>query len=73
MYGNYYNYYIDYLLDKKVLIRKSKYLVGEKCYTYSLNPRLLYKKEIIRYKNRDKVVVKKLYLVENQKYAKKFA
>ncbi len=57
-YGTYYNYYMNYLKDNRILLRKSNYFVGQKCTSYSLNPEYLNDK-LIRWDNDDKVLLKK--------------
>jgi hypothetical protein len=60
-YGTFYNYYISYLIDNKIVDKKSNYFAGLKCNTYSLNPIYLKgdKGDLIRWKNDDKILLKK--------------
>lgn len=57
-YGTHYNYYINYLKDNDILKRKSSYLVGQKCNSYSLNTEYINDK-LIRWDNNDKILLKK--------------
>jgi len=57
-YGEFYNYYMMYLIEKKFINLVSKYYVGKKTNTYKLNILNIY--DTIRYKNYDKILIKKL-------------
>ena len=57
-YGEFYNYYMKYLIEKKFIALVSKYYVGKKTNTYKLNILNIY--DTIRYKNYDKILIKKL-------------
>lgn len=58
-YGHLYNYYIDYLVEKGILILISKHLKGKSSRVYSLSETII-KSKIIRYTNSDKVLLKKI-------------
>jgi hypothetical protein len=58
-YGYLYNYYINYLIDSGILILKSNYKKGVFSRIYSLDEKI-FKSDIKRYKNSDKVLLKKL-------------
>lgn len=57
-YGHLYNYYIQYLIEIKVIQLERNYLKGQSSRVYSLNPRVL-NGEIHRYRNTDKILLKK--------------
>lgn len=57
-YGYLYNYYIKYLVDKKILILIAKHQKGKNARIYSINESIL-RSDIIRYYNSDKVLLKK--------------
>ncbi len=57
-YGFLYNYYINYLLYNNILVLVSNYKIGYQSRTYSLNEDI-FDKKISRYKNYDRVLVKK--------------
>lgn len=57
-YGYLYNYYINYLVENKILILVNNYRKGKSSRIYSLNKRIFTSK-ISRYKNSDKVLLKK--------------
>lgn len=57
-YGEFYNYYMQYLVDRKFITLVSKYYVGKKTNTYKINISNLY--DTIRYKNYDKMLIKKM-------------
>lgn len=57
-YGFLYNYYINYLLYNNIIVLVKNYKIGYKSRTYSLNDKI-FNDKIYRYKNHDKVLVKK--------------
>lgn len=57
-YGYLYNYYINYLVDKKILVLITKHQKGKNARIYSINESIL-RADIIRYYNYDKVLLKK--------------
>lgn len=57
-YGYLYNYYIDYLVDNKLILMLYNYKSGSRCRVYALNESLL-RGKIIRYRNFDKTLLKK--------------
>lgn len=57
-YGTFYNYYIDYLCENGFLKMESDYFASLKSKTYSI-PQNIIKSDILKYKNYDKVLVKK--------------
>lgn len=57
-YGYLYNYYMDFLLEKGVLILLSKHLKGRNSRVYAINESLL-RNKIVRFHNSDKVLLKK--------------
>ncbi len=57
-YGHLYNYYIDYLVDIKVLEMISNYQAGRNARVYKLNDKIL-KGRINRYQNSDNILLKK--------------
>lgn len=64
-YGYLYNYYIDYLVSKNILILISKHLKGKSSRVYSIYDTIL-KGEINRFINEDKVILKKYKQKINQ-------
>ena len=56
-YGEYYNYYIDYLCNNGFMSLVSKYYVGKKTNSYKLETNNAY--DVIRWKNTDKILLKK--------------
>jgi hypothetical protein len=65
-YGYLYNYYINYLKNENIIILKRNHLKGSNARVYSLNESIFTGK-IYRYKNYDKVLLKK-YLNKHVKY-----
>jgi hypothetical protein len=57
-YGYLYKYYIDYLVENKILFLISNYLVGKNSRVYSINESI-FRNSIKRYINYDKVLLKK--------------
>lgn len=57
-YGHIYNFYMDYLIEKKIIILVKNYLKGKNARIYKLNDSIL-KGQINRFKNNDKVLIKK--------------
>jgi hypothetical protein len=57
-YGYLYNYYIDYLKEQKILILQKNYLKGSNSRIYNLNESI-FSGNIHRYRNNDKVLLKK--------------
>lgn len=57
-YGHLYNYYIQYLIEGDIIQMERNYLKGHTSRVYSLNQRIL-NGEIHRYKNTDKILLKK--------------
>jgi hypothetical protein len=57
-YGYLYNYYMDYLVEKGVIVLISKHQKGKSSRIYSINEFIL-RGKIIRYNNYDKVLLKK--------------
>jgi hypothetical protein len=57
-YGHLYNYYINYLLDNKILEMVSNYQAGRNARIYKINDKIL-KGRINRYRNTDKTLLKK--------------
>ena len=57
-YGTWYNFYIGYLIDNEIIKMKSNYFVGKKSKTYFI-PKFIIDDGMTRYKNYDKVLVKK--------------
>lgn len=57
-YGEFYNYYMKYLIEKKFIGLVSKYYVGKKTNTYKIVTQNVY--DTIRYKNFDKILIKKM-------------
>lgn len=70
IYGKFYNYYIDYLVETQTLELKKNYSVGKKSRIYRLSADIINSK-ITRYINRDPVLnrkrIKKQTLNENNK------
>lgn len=56
-YGQYSNYYIEYLCDNGFMSLVSKYYVGKKTNSYKLDTKYIY--DVIRYKNYDRFLIKK--------------
>ena len=56
-YGVFYNYYMDYLCDNGFISLISKYYVGKKTNSYKIESKYIY--DIIRWKNYDKILLKK--------------
>lgn len=56
-YGEYYNYYIEYLCENGFISLVSKYYVGKKTNTYKLESKYIY--DVVRWKNTDKILLKK--------------
>lgn len=56
-YGEYYNYYINYLCDNGFISLVSNYYVGKKTKSYKLETKFMY--DIIRCKNYDSILLKK--------------
>ena len=56
-YGEYYNYYIEYLSENGFISLVSKYYVGKKTNTYKLESKYIY--DVVRWKNTDKILLKK--------------
>lgn len=57
-YGYLYNYYINYLIDRNILILKTNYKKGVNSRIYSVSESI-FRSKISRYKNSDKVLLKK--------------
>lgn len=57
-YGYLYNYYIDYLIENKILVLLSKHIKGKHSRVYAISENIL-RGKIIRYQNYDKVLLKK--------------
>lgn len=57
-YGYLYNYYINYLIDRNILILRTNYKKGVNSRIYSVSESI-FKSKISRYKNSDKVLLKK--------------
>ena len=57
-YGYLYNYYIDYLVEKDVILLISKHLKGKSSRVYSINESVI-RGRITRYNNHDKTLLKK--------------
>ena len=57
-YGQYYNYYINFLLEKGIIQLEKKHRKGKSSKIYSINREIL-KSEIGRFTNSDKVIIKK--------------
>ena len=64
-YGHLYNYYINYLIDNKMIIMILNYKAGTRSRVYALSDKIL-KDKIIRYKNFDKTLLKKYLLKISQ-------
>ena len=56
-YGEYYNYYIDYLCENGFMSLVSKYYVGKKTNSYKIDTKYVY--DVVRWKNYDKILLKK--------------
>tara|TARA_R110000772_G_scaffold49196_2_gene113279 strand:+ start:250 stop:1443 length:1194 start_codon:yes stop_codon:yes gene_type:complete len=56
-YGTHYNFYMDYLIENKIIKMVSNYYVGKKSKTYMILPRTL--RGIISVKNSDAILMKK--------------
>jgi hypothetical protein len=56
-YGEYYNYYIDYLCENGFMSLVSKYFVGKKANSYKLDTKYVY--DVIRCKSYDSFLLKK--------------
>ena len=57
-YGEYYNYYINYLCEQGFMTMISNYCVGKKTKTYKLN--IDYTYDVLRWKNYDNILLKKI-------------
>jgi len=57
-YGEYYNYYINYLCEQGFMVMVSNYCVGKKTKTYKLN--IDYTYDVLRWKNYDTKLLKKI-------------
>jgi len=57
-YGHLYNYYIDYLVTKGIIVLVRKHLKGKNARIYSIENRVL-KGQITRFKNQDRTLLKK--------------
>lgn len=57
-YGHLYNYYIKWLISNKVIFLKKNYYKGSNSRIYSLHDSVL-KNKILRWKNTDKILIKK--------------
>ncbi len=57
-YGYIYNYYIEYLIQNKIINLDKNYLKGSNSRIYSINENIL-NGEILRFKNKEKVLLKK--------------
>lgn len=57
-YGHLYNYYMNYLIDNKILILLSKHQKGKSSRVYAISEHIL-RGHIIRYNNTDKTLLKK--------------
>jgi len=70
-YGHLYNYYIDYLIQKEVIVLLKKHLKGKNARIYKLNESVI-NGEIKRFKNSDKILLKKyknaVCSVENKEF-----
>jgi hypothetical protein len=58
-YGTYYNYYIDYLVENKIIYLKYNYSVGRNSKIYKINPDILNGDNVLKYKNHDHFLLKK--------------
>lgn len=58
-YGTFYNYYLNYLKDNNILKKMSNYCQGKFCTTYMLNSKYIKNSDIIRFKNTDKILLRK--------------
>lgn len=68
-YGTYYNYYVNWLVDKNIIQLISDYCVGLKSKTYKLPPHTL--KSINTIKNSDTILLKKYKRIYTINYLKK--
>lgn len=68
-YGQYYNYYLSYLLDNNILKIKNNYVVGKKSKTYNLNDSII-KDNINIYRINNKFLIKKLIKNNSDNYKK---
>jgi hypothetical protein len=70
-YGHLYNYYIDYLVQKEVIVLLKKHLKGKNARIYKLNESVI-NGEIKRFKNSDRILLKKyknaVCSVENKEF-----
>ncbi len=57
-YGHLYNYYIQFLIENKIIFLEKNYVKGKNSRIYSISQDII-KGEIIRYKNFDRVLLKK--------------
>lgn len=57
-YGYLYNHYIDYLIEKKIILLLSNHQKGKRCRAYALNESVI-RSNITRYENDDNVLIKK--------------
>jgi hypothetical protein len=65
-YGYLYNYYINFLKDSDILRLQKNYLKGSNSRIYALNDNIL-TGQILRYKNYDKVLIKK-YIIKHLQF-----
>jgi len=65
-YGYLYNYYINFLKDSDILRLQKNYLKGSNSRIYALNENIL-TGQILRYKNSDKVLIKK-YIIKHLQF-----
>ena len=65
-YGYLYNYYINFLKDNGILRLQKNYLKGSNSRIYALNENIL-TGQILRYKNSDKVLIKK-YIIKHLQF-----
>jgi hypothetical protein len=75
-YGYLYNFYIEYLVDSKIIQLKKNYQKGKRSRVYSISSDIL-TEDILRYKNFDKVLMKKYinryyqFEIDNTEYISK--
>jgi hypothetical protein len=75
-YGYLYNFYIEYLIDNKIIQLKKNYQKGKRSRVYSISSDILID-DILRYKNFDKVLMKKYinryyqFEIDNTEYISK--
>jgi hypothetical protein len=75
-YGYLYNFYIEYLIDNKIIQLKKNYQKGKRSRAYSISSDILID-DILRYKNFDKVLMKKYinryyqFEIDNTEYISK--